>query len=179
VLKALAHPLRFRILVALNEGPASPKELADRFGERLQNVSYHVSMLRRLDCIELVSETPRRGALEHHYRATVEPFFSAEDWGNLPPEARQGETAEGIRGIVRDMSRAADGGFADPRALQSSATFTVDSQAMDEIGDLLQATLRKAQRIADQSAKRAGSNGKGTRRAEVVVALFEPATDDK
>jgi hypothetical protein len=46
---------------------ASPSELPDALGEPLGNVSYHVRILRELDCIELVRTEPRRGALEHFY----------------------------------------------------------------------------------------------------------------
>lgn len=73
IITALGHPLRARVLTALDEGEASPKELAVRFGEKLGNVSYHVRILARLGLIELVRETPRRGAVEHHYRAAMRP----------------------------------------------------------------------------------------------------------
>jgi DNA-binding transcriptional ArsR family regulator len=67
--KALAHPLRARILEALAGEPRSPNELAVEFGEPLGNVSYHVLVLRDLGMVELVDTAPRRGAVEHFYRA--------------------------------------------------------------------------------------------------------------
>ena len=66
--KALAHPLRARILDSLEHGTRSPRELADELGEPLANVSYHVRQLATFGLIELVATTPRRGAIEHHYR---------------------------------------------------------------------------------------------------------------
>ncbi len=88
IITALGHPLRARILTALDAGEASPKELADALGENLGNVSYHVRTLARLELIELVRRTPRRGAIEHHYRArprpeaivNVELDLDAEGW---------------------------------------------------------------------------------------------------
>ena len=85
VFKALAHPLRMKLLVAMSEREASPSELATELGEPLGNVAYHVRMLERLDCIELVRTTPRRGALEHHYRA------------DRPPGTRGGGLGAGAR----------------------------------------------------------------------------------
>ena len=82
--KALAHPLRVQLLAALNEGVASPNELAKRLDEPLTNVSYHVRMLHDLGTIELVETEPRRGALEHYYRAVVRPFFADREWKGLP-----------------------------------------------------------------------------------------------
>jgi DNA-binding transcriptional ArsR family regulator len=70
-LKALSHPLRQRILRALDEQTSSPSKLAEELGEPLGNISYHVKILAEYGTIELVETTPVRGALEHHYRATV------------------------------------------------------------------------------------------------------------
>ena len=61
--KAFSHRLRVQILQRLDEaGEASPKELAQALGEPVGNVSYHVRILRELDCVELVRTEPRRGA---------------------------------------------------------------------------------------------------------------------
>src|SRR5918998_2436048 len=73
IITALGHPLRARILSVLDSSEASPKELAAQLGEKLGNVSYHVRILARLGLIELVRETPRRGAVEHHYRSSPRP----------------------------------------------------------------------------------------------------------
>ena len=35
----------------------------------LRSVAYHVRVLKKLGCIELVETLPRRGAVEHVYRA--------------------------------------------------------------------------------------------------------------
>src|SRR5215211_3459933 len=70
--RALSHPLRLKLLAALNEGVASPNQLANRLGEPLANVSYHVRILLDLDCIELVETAQRRGAIEHFYRALAQ-----------------------------------------------------------------------------------------------------------
>ena len=79
--KALSHPLRQRILQRLNEGGVkSPNELSRDLGDPLGNVSYHVRILRELDCVELVRTEQRRGALEHYYRATAEPWLDDEQW---------------------------------------------------------------------------------------------------
>jgi DNA-binding transcriptional ArsR family regulator len=70
LVKALTHELRVEILVILGERTASPKELSDALDEGLSQVSYHVKVLREYECIELVDTKPRRGAVEHYYRAT-------------------------------------------------------------------------------------------------------------
>lgn len=84
--KALAHPTRIEILAEVNKGPLSPKEFTDlKPRERdLSGVNYHFRRLEQLDCIEIVRETPRRGAMEHHYVAATRAFYSGIDWDALP-----------------------------------------------------------------------------------------------
>ncbi len=67
--RALAHPLRVRILEAAGAGAeVSPVELAERLGEPLGVVSYHVRTLADAGLLELAGTSFRRGAVKHHYR---------------------------------------------------------------------------------------------------------------
>lgn len=68
--KALSSDLRAQALALIAEGVASPKLIAARLDLDLRNVAYHVRVLKRLGCIELVETEKRRGALEHIYRVT-------------------------------------------------------------------------------------------------------------
>src|SRR3954451_8984986 len=89
IAKALAHPLRARILQRLGERGASPGALAGELGAPLGVVSYHVRMLRDYDCVELVRTEPRRRALQHFYRSTARPTLDAQQWRTLPPGVRE------------------------------------------------------------------------------------------
>lgn len=68
--KALSNPLRVQALNLIAEGVASPKLIAEELGLDVRNVAYHVRVLKRLGCVELVETQQRRGALEHLYRVT-------------------------------------------------------------------------------------------------------------
>src|SRR4051812_41474665 len=89
IAKALSHPLRARILQRLGERVASPGELAAELGAPLGVVSYHVRMLRDYECVELVRTEPRRGALQHFYRARARPSLGADQWRGLPAGVRR------------------------------------------------------------------------------------------
>jgi DNA-binding CsgD family transcriptional regulator len=65
---ALSSPLRARALGLIAEGVASPKAIAAELDLDVRTVAYHVRVLRKLGCIELVETLPRRGAVEHIYR---------------------------------------------------------------------------------------------------------------
>ena len=157
--KALAHPLRVQLLAGLNEGVASPNELAKRLNEPLTNVSYHVRMLHDLGCIELVDTEPRRGALEHYYRAIVRPFFGDRDWKRLPKNAR-GSISDAVLQLVWDDSaEAIKTGLFDEREDRhlSRSVLCMDDQGWDELNDLLSQTLDQAMQIQADSASRAAT----------------------
>ena len=90
VAKAFAHPLRVQILIILNEKIASPNMLAQQLDESLNLVAYHVRVLEKYDCIELVDTKQRRGATEHFYRATRRQFLSDSEWARMPQSLRPG-----------------------------------------------------------------------------------------
>ena len=109
VQRAMAHPLRARILAALDGGEElSPVELARALSVSLGVVSYHVRVLAEAGVVELARTTPRRGAIQHHYRlvdgrgaVTGSVALSAEGADRLADE---------VRGVVdRARRRAAAG----------------------------------------------------------------------
>jgi DNA-binding MarR family transcriptional regulator len=69
--KASMHPLQVHILERAAAAPDdrfSPTELAADFGEPLGNVSYHVRTLFDRGLLKKAGTTPRRGAVQHHYK---------------------------------------------------------------------------------------------------------------
>lgn len=70
--KALSNSLRANALKLIGEGVASPKSIAEKLDVDLPTVAYHVRVLRRLGCIELVETKSRRGAVEHIYRVAAQ-----------------------------------------------------------------------------------------------------------
>lgn len=178
LVKALAHPLRQQVLIRLNEGVASPSELAAELGERLPNISYHFRILHELGAIELVGTTPRRGAVEHHYRATMRPFFSDTDWATLPPSARRAVLDGLLRQIFEDVGRAAaTGGFDDDRIHVTRTPLTLDERGWRELAKLLEDTLEKVRRIqARSSERRAGGNGGAVGAGLAIMTFKDPAS---
>ncbi|MCW2983489.1 MAG: transcriptional regulator, ArsR family [Conexibacter sp.] len=152
IVKALSHPLRMRILTRLNEGVASPNEMAKEFEESLPLVSYHVRILRELECIELVRTTPRRGAIEHHYRALTRPFLDDDDWAQLPPSARKAVSNTVLSKALSDVRNAVAAGTFDDRADRhlSYTSLLLDEQGWRALGDRLNELLDWA--IEEQAA---------------------------
>jgi DNA-binding transcriptional ArsR family regulator len=101
--KAIAHPLRVRIMVELDRGPMSPAEYAANFGGTLENVAYHFRILMECDCIRIVAELPRRGATEHFYELIQRALFSEEEFSRLPT-ALKGSFSASILSTFMDQA---------------------------------------------------------------------------
>jgi DNA-binding transcriptional ArsR family regulator len=73
--KALADPLRIRLVEALWESPRSARELADWLGVPADRLYYHLGQLERAGLIRVAEYQPRaRGKVERVYApAEVEP----------------------------------------------------------------------------------------------------------
>jgi hypothetical protein len=116
-----------------------------------------VRMLHDLGCIELVETEPRRGALEHYYRAIVRPFFADKDWKRLPKNAR-GSISDAVLQLVWDDSaEAIKTGLFDERADRhlSRSVLCVDEEGWEALNELLVETLDQAMQIQADSASRA------------------------
>lgn len=136
VIKALGHPLRQRILQELNQGVASPSEIAAQLDEPLSNVSYHVKILAKCEAIELVRTAPVRGALEHFYRATMRARLDEKEWAALPDSIKQDLTGQTLSQIWEHVSRAAgDGGFNDPKSAVVWIDLELDDEAYSRLAD--------------------------------------------
>src|SRR3954462_11013969 len=107
IAKALAHPLRARILQRLGERVASPGDLAVELDAPLGVVSYHVRMLSDYDCVDLVRTEPRRGALQHFYKATAPPQLEDSHERTMPLPLRREFAGETISDLVNDLGSAA------------------------------------------------------------------------
>lgn len=157
IAKALAHPLRARILQRLGERVASPGDLALELGAPLGVVSYHVRMLRDYDCVELVRTEPRRGALQHFYRATARPTLDEDQWRTLPSSLRRELSSETLADVVDDVRAAAEAGtLDDPDVIVTRTPLELDERAFKKLNRLLARTLEQAHQIAAESAERAG-----------------------
>jgi DNA-binding transcriptional ArsR family regulator len=172
LLKAISHPLRHRLLGLLDNRVASPNELARELDLPLGRVSYHIRLLADLGAIELVRTEPRRGALEHFYRAVTRGWFSDDDWARLPRTARRGIVGQSLQRIFSDVTAAVDaGGFDGPASQVTRTPLELDERGLQEVSQVLaSATERVAQINAESADRRAGTDGVTT---ELALLHFE------
>src|SRR3954451_15646562 len=132
----MAHPLRVRILAILDERVASPNEISQEVDAPLQNVSYHVRQLANAGLIELVSQTPRRGAVEHHYKAVARRHIPDGAWDNMPRVVKQATVGADLGEIAEQVQTAAVAGVSDPRvAYLNRTTIVLDDRGWKALAD--------------------------------------------
>ena len=156
VAKAFAHPLRVQILIILNERVASPNLLSQELEQSLNLVAYHVRVLEKYDCIELVDTKQRRGATEHFYRATRRQFLNDSEWARMPESLRPGLAGAMLKSVFEDIEEASKSGTLDEvEDLHLSRTpMVVDKQGWAEVVDLLNGTLDRVLEIQAEASER-------------------------
>lgn len=115
LLKAMSHSLRYQLLTRLNDREWSPRELSDHLAEGLSQVSYHVKVLHDYDLIELTKTVPRRGAVEHFYRATERTIISLDMAKKIPKSGRRILIGGILEEVNDDVNESIETGLYDSR----------------------------------------------------------------
>jgi len=70
-LRALAHPLRLRLLELFGEQPRTTMQVAALLGEPPTRLYHHVNLLERAGLLRLREQRPNRGTVEKWYEASA------------------------------------------------------------------------------------------------------------
>jgi DNA-binding transcriptional ArsR family regulator len=169
LVRAVAHPMRVRILEALQGRVASPTELAREFRESLGVVSYHTNALLDVECIEQVRTRPKRGTIEHFYTARPRSFIGHQDWRKVPLSVRGGVTGEALRTFVAKVGAAIDADTIDSRddTTLNWMPVTVDERGWRETAEILDRARRELMEVAAATRELLG----GEDGVPVVTAL--------
>jgi DNA-binding transcriptional ArsR family regulator len=181
VAKAFAHPLRVQILIILNEKVASPNMLAQELDQSLNLVAYHVRVLEKYDCIELIDTKQRRGATEHFYRATRRQFLTDTEWSSLPQSLRPGLSGAALKSAFDDVEEALDQETFDEledRHL-SRTPMVVDKKGWDDTVKLLMGTFDRLLDIQTESSERLAKSGDERILSKVIMLHFKSPDPDK
>jgi DNA-binding transcriptional ArsR family regulator len=134
--KALAHPMRHRLLFALGQGEATISQLATALGSNKGNVAHHLKILTSAGLVRPAGTRQVRGGTEQYYRraaralhledaATTEVAFSAlaaeiaaaepDPFLMLRNLRLTAEHAERLTAALRDLADQPDDGDEQPR----------------------------------------------------------------
>jgi DNA-binding transcriptional ArsR family regulator len=159
--KALDHVLRQHILLATVAGEVSPSELAEALGEGLSQVSYHVKVLRD-DCEGIIEETrtePRRGAVEHYYRATANTLLPAKSWRRLKKGLRAVVGAGQASDLFDELAGALRAGKLQGTHDRIIRTpLVLDDEGRRKVGAIAERVTKEVEGEQRAAAKRAANN---------------------
>jgi DNA-binding transcriptional ArsR family regulator len=173
---AMSHPTRVHTLGVLRERVASPRQVADEIGERLNNVTYHINQLLKLGCIELVRTERVRGGrvLEHFYRATRRLYFDEEAWRALSEKERLDLVGVSLRMIAGDVTSAMEAGtiFGVDNSHLSRNAMVVDEEGWNEVTAVVERATAELFEIEQAVGRRAVDGGKADIHARVELMQF-------
>jgi DNA-binding transcriptional ArsR family regulator len=173
VVKALAHPLRAKLLALLDRREASPSQLSEELGVPLGTVSYHVRTLHEMGLLRLVGEARQRGAVEHYYTG-VKWVIHEDAWKALPGALRGMVQQSFISQIGEDVSSSApSGGFDEPYSLLNREILDLDEEGALQLAREVSGLMQRALAIESQSKERLENSGTGeASKVNLVLMLF-------
>jgi DNA-binding transcriptional ArsR family regulator len=163
LMKALTHSVRVQCLSLMVDGEWSPNQLHKELGVGLSQISYHIKQLKDYKLIEMTKTEPRRGAVEHFYRA-VERIIIPEGMSSALPKAARMETLKRILMLAeKDLKKSLGSGvfYERPDFHASWSPFEFDEKGRAKVHQLLDALLLEVieteaeslERIAKESSK--------------------------
>lgn len=180
--KALTHPTRSYALAVLTDRVASPKEIAKELDRTIRHVTYHLGVLEKLGCVELVSTESVRGGrvVEHFYKATKRAWLDGQSWARLDKGDQRGVTSTLMELISADIEEAMFAGtFENPPDNHLSRTpMNVDDDGWEEIVTLLASTLDELIEIQGRVSNRSTPETK-LRPIKVEILHFSSPGRDK
>jgi DNA-binding transcriptional ArsR family regulator len=177
-IKAMNHPLRAALLRILVERTSSPAEMARELDEDLSNVSYHTKQLVELECAELVSTRPVRGALEHFYRATERHQLFIDEWDELDPMMAETLVSEIMQKILDDFVSSARAGVvgSDAEFHLGRTPLILDHEGLKEALEAHEKARLEIMEIAARSAERMVDSGEEGINVSSSQACFKMPT---
>jgi DNA-binding transcriptional ArsR family regulator len=154
--KAMAHPVRVKILEMMNERPVAPVEVSEAIGTALSNVSYHFRTLLELECIEAVEKEQVRGSIKTTYRSRTSLMFDDLCFATLPSSSKTSLSVAILKALYRRASDAIEVDTFDsrPDSHLSVTTLRLRWEAWEEVAELLEGALGRVLEIKDEEEAR-------------------------
>ena len=148
-IRALAHPLRQRILNLLVDAPYTNKQLATILNVSPPRLHFHVRELLTTGLIEIISEQPKGGVIEKYYRAVARVIrLESNAHETLSKEELLETTLDAIRQEFIRANTYFDGQL--PKLLFAYEPIRLSTERLTRIEEHLQAVSKEIyQALAD------------------------------
>lgn len=171
--RAIANPLRIRMLQLFAQGPLTTKQVADRLGEKPTRLYNHARALERAGLVRLVRTRQNRGTTERYLEAVGSRFeideslFALERTGSAARAAAYATAGALLRAAASEVERSAAVPPDGPEPLVAQATLCVSPRDYDRLRARVVGWIR--------GLERRRSGGRGRAGAVLTVALVPPA----
>lgn len=181
LIKAMTHPLRVEILAHMNEKEWSPRELEAELGEGLSQVSYHVKVLKDLLLIEMTRTEPRRGAVEHYYRALVRAELPSSMAKHIPKSAQPIIGNDILKKLDKDIAAAFEANtfYRNPHWHTSWTPGEVNEKGFQELEALADEFVAQALDVLGDSDNRTAKEGEELIPVGIAALVYGAAPAQK
>lgn len=139
--KALRDPTRAWVLAQLNDAPAAAIDLEARSGIPRNKISYHIKMLVKYGCAELMDTVPGgRGVEKKIYRGTAPVLLMPDEWVQMERDDRHGWSVKILHETFERAERALQTGTFDRRLDRIAANYKprLDEEGWTEAFEILE-----------------------------------------
>ncbi len=175
-IRAIANPLRIRMLQLFAEEPLTTKQVADRLGEKATRLYNHARALEQAGLIRLVRTRQNRGTTERYLEAVGSRFevderlFALDPAGSAAKAATYATAAALLRtaaGQVAGLAAGSEG--AAPVVGQVSFCLTPREY------ERLRTKVLKWMQVIESSRRPGARRSKGERRDAILTLALVPA----
>jgi DNA-binding transcriptional ArsR family regulator len=177
--KAFSHPIRIKIMVALNQREMSATMFTRKFPQYTHSQIWgHFVKLEKLGFVERVASKTggrRRGGTEVFFRANARTLFDQSSWAMVPDAVKATVTGAAVSDLYERIAEAIEAGTIDIRPDRhfSWTDAHFDQQAWDEtIAEEAELFERILVRMT-KAAVRLKKSGEEPIRVTVALACFE------
>lgn len=173
LIRAISHPVRLRIFVALDQRPMTLAELMIAIDADRRCTLRH---LRQMEAAGVVCSV--NGPAGPVYETVTGPYFSDTDYGTLPLAIRRAGVAACLANVQASAAHAlSDGGFDRDDIHVSRTSVAVGAADWQRLADELAETLERIGTVRDDAAETPSQPGDV--QATVVLMLYDsgPAGD--
>jgi DNA-binding transcriptional ArsR family regulator len=178
---AVTHPLRSKIMVRLELGPACAQELADELGVPPNTIRYHLRILKRDKLVRTTASVARRNATESYFRGVpASTIVEDELYEQLSLEERRALTNHCLRQVARMISKfVSDGSTYEPHYPGTvRVVLELDERGWQELSEIQVAALGQVLALRRDAATRLRGSGEEGFEVDLSVLFLERARAD-
>ena len=170
-LRALAHPLRLRMMELFAEAPRTTKQVAEMLGEPPTRLYHHVAALERSGLLVLKETRPNRGAVEKWYEAISRKLGTPARQKGKGKSARQARRAVALTVMEQarqEMMQVPAGGEA---ALLARLIFNLPKGKLVAVRERLMESVKEIERELGCELKAEKTDSSGNERWALTMAF--------